>query len=150
MSFDIIDWGNLSGTFATVTLPTLSSGLTWNTLQLYDTGILSVGLSGDYNQNGVVDAADYVVWRNNLGSTINLTADGDANGIVDSGDYNYWRARFGNTAGATSSSTAAVPEPMTSVLIGLAAGAILLSRPRGSVSACQPTVAGRNQKCGTE
>jgi hypothetical protein len=131
MSFDIIDWGSLSGTFAAVTLPTLSSGLTWNTSQLYDTGILSVGLSGDYNQNGVVDAADYVVWRNNLGSTTNLTADGDVNGIVDSGDYNYWRARFGNTAGATSSSTAAVPEPMTGVLICLAAGAILLSRPRG-------------------
>jgi hypothetical protein len=68
-SFDILDWGTLSGTFSTINLPALS-GLAWNTSQLYSTGVLSVvaGLVGDYNQNGAVDAADYVVWRNNIGT----------------------------------------------------------------------------------
>ena len=29
------------------------------------------GLAGDFNGNGVVDAADYVVWRKGLGTTFN-------------------------------------------------------------------------------
>ena len=40
-------------------------------------------LPGDYNFNGVVDAADYIVWRKSLGSTNDLRADGDGNGSVD-------------------------------------------------------------------
>ncbi len=58
-------------------------------------------LPSDYNSNGVVDAADYVLWRNSLGSTTDLRADasgptvGVANGVVDQADYNYWRANFG-------------------------------------------------------
>ena len=31
--------------------------------------VADVPMPGDYNQNGVVDAADYVVWRNGLGTT---------------------------------------------------------------------------------
>lgn len=59
-SFDILDWGSLSGTFHTIQLPALAGELTWNTSQLYVSGRLSVasaGLPGDYNQNSVVDAA---------------------------------------------------------------------------------------------
>jgi hypothetical protein len=65
------------------------------------------GLPGDYNQNGVVDAADYTVWRDTLGSTTTLTADGSGNGTVDTADYSFWRARFGQSA---SGSTLAVAE----------------------------------------
>jgi hypothetical protein len=53
-------------------------------------------LPGDYNQNGVVDAADYVAWRNTLGqSGSGLGADGNGNGRIDAGDYAVWRAHFG-------------------------------------------------------
>jgi hypothetical protein len=52
-------------------------------------------LPGDYNFNGVVDAADYVVWRKTSGATNDLRADGNTNGIIDQGDYNLWRAHFG-------------------------------------------------------
>ena len=41
-SFDILDWGSLSGSFSSLLLPTLGGGLTWNTSQLYTTGVLSV------------------------------------------------------------------------------------------------------------
>ena len=58
-SFDLFDWASLDGTFASMQLPTLPGGLTWNISQLYTTGVLSVGgVLGDYNHNGVVDGAD--------------------------------------------------------------------------------------------
>jgi hypothetical protein len=63
------------------------------------------GVAGDYNNNGVVDAADYVLWRN--GGPLQNEVDNI--GVVSAGDYTAWRARFGNTAG--SGSGAAVPEP---------------------------------------
>jgi hypothetical protein len=66
-------------------------------------------LVGDYNQNVVVDAADYTVWRDTRGSTTNLIADGNNSGTIETGDYNVWRHNFGRTAG--SGSAAAVPEP---------------------------------------
>ncbi len=71
--------------------------------------------TGDYNLNGVVDAADYVVWRETLSQTVSPSssgADGNANGTIDSGDYDFWHARYGNTMGAgTATAGYAVPEP---------------------------------------
>src|SRR5207244_10015880 len=54
-SFDILDWGSLSGTFSSIQLPTLSGDLQWNTSQLNTTGTLSVVLLGDFNLDGRVD-----------------------------------------------------------------------------------------------
>lgn len=52
---------------------------------------------GDYNGNGVNDAADYTLWRDTLGDTVpnGTGADGDANGIIDQGDFNAWADNFG-------------------------------------------------------
>ena len=62
---------------------------------------------GDYNFDGVVDAADYTVWRDRMGS-VGVTpysgADGDGNGVVDAADFGVWRDHFGETgvgAGST-------------------------------------------------
>jgi hypothetical protein len=71
-SFNILDFTSHTGTFTSVTLPPLSGGLTWDTSQLYTTGIISVvgpHVVGDYNGNGIVGAADYMLWRDSLGST---------------------------------------------------------------------------------
>jgi hypothetical protein len=71
-------------------------------------------LYGDYNGNGAVDAGDYAVWRNSLGSTTNLAADGNRNGVADQADYTFWRSRFGATAsGQATPAGGAVPEPTT-------------------------------------
>jgi hypothetical protein len=77
---------------------------------------------GDYNNNGVVDAADYVFWRKTVASGYNAAADGNDDGAVNGSDYTYWRQRFGNpfASGAGSgagSSPAAVPEPSSVLLL---------------------------------
>jgi hypothetical protein len=75
---------------------------------------------GDYNHDGVVNTADYVVWRDTNGSNINLAADGSGNGIVDNADYTFWRSHFGQTggsgAGSGELSQGSVPEPSAAVL----------------------------------
>jgi hypothetical protein len=70
-------------------------------------------LAGDYNRDGQVNNADYVVWRNTNGSSGFFAADGNGDGVVNQLDYNYWRFRFGNAG----SGAAAVPEPSSSVLL---------------------------------
>ena len=76
---------------------------------------ISADLPGDYNQNGIVDAADYSVWRDTLGSTTNLVADGTGNNAIDVGDYEVWKASFGSAA--ASGTEAAVPEPASLTLL---------------------------------
>jgi hypothetical protein len=56
----------------------------------------------DYNDNGVMDGADYVTWRKNLGTspilaTDRLKGNGDFDTDVDQDDYNLWRSLFGST-----------------------------------------------------
>jgi hypothetical protein len=74
----------------------------------------AVPLTGDYNQNGAVDAADYVVWRNTLGSMTALAADGSGNRVIDAADYSLWRSNFGRSSG----NGAFLAAPMVSVLSG--------------------------------
>ncbi len=82
------------------------------------------GLLGDYNQNGVVDAPDYALWRDTLGEDSLLAADGNQDGVVNQADYDVWRTHFGETAGSGASATgfinAAIPEPTSFALLLLA------------------------------
>jgi hypothetical protein len=77
-------------------------------------------LAGDYNGNGTVDAADYTVWRDTLGSTTDLRANGDNTGAsagkIDAADYIAWKNNFGRALGGNGSA-AAVPEPMSMPLL---------------------------------
>jgi hypothetical protein len=89
--------------------------------------LLRPRLPGDFNDDGIVDAADYTVWRDTLGQTgQDLAADftgpgGTPDGVVDSLDYDFWVANFGATApGSGASSLTTVPEPSSLVLITMA------------------------------
>jgi hypothetical protein len=82
---------------------------------------------GDYNSDGAVNAADYTVWRNTLGSTTDFRADGTGPGglpdqVVDELDYAYWKQHYGeNSSGATASGQSeSIPEPTTLLLTGIA------------------------------
>ncbi len=62
---------------------------------------------GDFNHNGIVDAADYVVWRK-------TAIDGQQG-------YDTWRAHFGQATGSGSGVAAAsVPEPTSNILLAVA------------------------------
>jgi hypothetical protein len=81
---------------------------------------ISPGLAGDFNVDGVVDAADYTLWRDHLGdpneASINNLGDGQ-NG-VDDADYAVWKQHFGESAnGGSGGFTGAVPEPATVLLL---------------------------------
>ena len=65
-----------------------------------DIGAVEREILGDYNGNGEVEAADFVLWQANEGSTMNLVADGDGSGKVDANDYEVWQDHFGNTPAA--------------------------------------------------
>jgi hypothetical protein len=75
---------------------------------------------GDYNQDDVVDAADYAVWRDTLGQTVptlGVGADGDGDGVIGPGDFDVWRTEFGSTAPGASTRASGVPEPSTLALL---------------------------------
>jgi hypothetical protein len=75
-----------------------------------------VNLPGDYNNNGRVDAADYVIWRKRLGTPTTLPND-TTPGWVLAEDRSVWRANFNRTAPVRpASGTALVPEPGTLIL----------------------------------
>ena len=76
------------------------------------------GTPGDYNGDGKVDAADYTVWRDHLGSASSLPFNDSTPG-VDPGDYTVWKQNFGAGGGSGASSASAVPEPCGLVLLAI-------------------------------
>jgi hypothetical protein len=116
VGFDSLFFPNGVGQFAaTYTLMLSDEDLPGEQTQMLTLSLLAEAiLSGDYNRDRVVDAADYVVWRRALGENVMayIGADGDGNGIIDDGDYGIWRANFGATAAAINAfAESTVPEP---------------------------------------
>jgi len=93
--------------------------------------LTEVGVAGDYNDNGTVDTADYILWRN--GGP--LKNEVDAPGTVNAADYTAWRARFGNSTSGSGSlvSGSAIPEPsaMALLLLGFV-GSLVVARRHSS------------------
>jgi hypothetical protein len=100
-------------------------------------------IPGDYNDDGIVDAADYVVWRNAEGTTTQLPNDDDIGGTVGDAQYQLWRSHFGisNAVTGTSSLTHS-PVPETSATVMAMFGMAWLSiarrrtKPSGSSADC--------------
>ena len=75
-----------------------------------------IAIPGDFNHDGTVDGADYIVWRKNPG------------GIYTQNDFNTWRTHFGQTAGSGASANATVPEPATFVMLFVTAAGVSTRR----------------------
>ncbi len=93
---------------------------------------INLALPGDFNDNEIVDAADYTVYRDNLGSNNPLGGNGDETGasagVVDAADYALWVAQFNQQNSRAVAASTTVPEPLTLGL--LAAGAVGLRAAR--------------------
>jgi hypothetical protein len=87
---------------------------------------LAPGVAGDYNNNGIVDAADYVVWRDHRNTAVTIPND-ITPGTVVAQDYIEWRDRFGKTTFEFAAGSGVnIPEPAATQLALLLITAVLL------------------------
>ncbi|MGD9637364.1 MAG: choice-of-anchor tandem repeat NxxGxxAF-containing protein, partial [Pirellulales bacterium] len=131
--------GGVAGTFDTTAaqLPALAGGLKWQINYGPNDVVLAVvaaGLSGDYNGNQVIDAADYTVWRDAVAAGATTLLNDFTPGVVDDNDYLYWTSHFGDSLGSgAGSGSTTVPEPTSLVALFIASLAILARRTTRSL-----------------
>ncbi|QDU56695.1 autotransporter-associated beta strand repeat-containing protein [Aeoliella mucimassa] len=135
--FPILGFETFSGAFDTVNLPALAAGLAWDASNLFITGELSIiaaaGLPGDFNNDGMVDLADYTVWRDNLGADESVlpVGTGDNSSVVDAGDYLLWKNSFGATLSTLSAAdSSVVPEPASIAMLATLLLGVVYARAR--------------------
>jgi cyclophilin family peptidyl-prolyl cis-trans isomerase len=132
-AFNVVAANLITGAFSTIDLPALNRFI-W-TVSQQPTGVTLSVLAGDYNNNGVVDTADYTVWRNTLATsyaTAYTGADGNGDKLVNNADYDIWKANFGKsdliyTSAGSGSLAASVPEPASALLLALAVALLTIS-----------------------
>lgn len=98
--------GNLGGSLSSINLATIAGD--------QFVTVPHVGLAGDYNGDGAVDAADYTVWRDGLDE------------IYEADDYEVWRANFGAALMAGEGGVA-VPEPALCAMLLVAVAGMVVS-----------------------
>jgi hypothetical protein len=135
--------GNVSGNLDlvfTMSLTTNDAGAGFYFDMAFGNSTINAGRPpGDYDQNGVVDAADHGLWRAQFGSTMSLDADGNGNGIVDAADYIVWRKHLGERSlGAPSVGATAVPEPSVMLLLAMGWIALVVRRTQTTHTGHQP------------
>jgi hypothetical protein len=92
-----------------------------------DTG--PVAPDADYNDDGAIDGADFLLWQRQFGTSVTAFsgADGNGNGVVDAPDLALWQTGFGSATAAGHVAAAAIPEPGSILLCGLS-GLLLICR----------------------
>jgi peptidyl-prolyl cis-trans isomerase A (cyclophilin A) len=95
---------------------------------LSDVRVLNIP-GGDYNRDGVVNAADLAVWKADFGSTTKVDADGNGNGRVDGQDFLAWQRTLGQNLGPPiAAAVHGVPEPSGLALVALGSMCAALRR----------------------
>lgn len=89
--------------------------------------LFAAGVPGDFNNDGKVDAGDYVTWRKN--ETANASLPNDNGATTQAARYSLWRSSFGNPPGAGAGlNGGAIPEPSAWMLAMAAIGLFGLRR----------------------
>ncbi len=112
--FELITYDEEGGQFDTLDLP---SDHQWVVSYDADAVRLIVSEPGDFNGDGRVDAGDYTVWRDGLGTT------------YDQADYTTWANNYGAVL-SVAGSAASVPEPAAMILAMLAVAGLGSCRGR--------------------
>lgn len=121
--------GDLSGSIHDLVAPLLPGGLTFriestnSSLDLVAVNADLTGLPGDFNNDGLVDSADYAVWRDRFGMPANTLANDINGGLVDGAQYNTWRGNYGAALASV-----AVPEPASHFVLMSAVTALFVRR----------------------
>jgi len=125
---DIIAWAQQLGSAATMSF--IDQTFSQCDADPANSGVCRVvdppmGHPGDFNGDGMVNAADYTVWRNGLGS------------IYTQADYEIWKAHFGESwpAGSSATSSVAVPEPTSWAMAGACLATLLFWQGRSIAKA---------------
>jgi arylsulfatase A-like enzyme len=108
----------ITGQFADIDLPILPWNLDWRVDYSPNAVALTVLTTGDFNDDGFVNMADYVVWRK-LGGTQD--------------EYNVWQANFGTAISGIASfaaSAGSVPEPGSVILLAIGIALMYCRRER--------------------
>ncbi len=140
-AFDLLDFASATGSFA-FDLPTLTTGLTWDTSSILIDGILSVlgpaGIFGDYNDSGQVEQGDLDFVLQNWGDTdisdvagwVNFAGlpGGGIDGQVEQTELDLVLTNWGDTT-APDFAGSSVPEPTSLVILGLSGALALRRRP---------------------
>ena len=123
--------GEFAGASIRVNSPTNFSFNSTTGLPLNATGSIN---RGDYNGDGFVDAADYILWRKTFNKTVlpfGVGADGNTDGTINDGDYTLWLQRFGNAiVSGSGGGSGPIPEPSTIVLSLIAWATLSIVRRR--------------------
>jgi MYXO-CTERM domain-containing protein len=127
-TFTVLTAAAIVDTFDAINLPSLNSGLAWET-NTTSTAVMLGVVAPDYNRNGIVDGADVTTLRTQFGQTgANLLADGNGDGRVDGTDMLILQRHMGKNVGVLSA--VAVPEPAGFALALSALAAVAMRRRR--------------------
>jgi enterochelin esterase family protein len=84
------------------------------------TTLIGPPLIGDYDDDGAVDTADYIVWRKNVGTQSLPNRDHNITGAIGQADYDAWRKHLGESRTPAAGAASTIPEPCSTHL-GIAA-----------------------------
>ncbi len=119
--FELLSATTILEDFGEVQLPLITSTQQWQLVQSTTEVILRLVDRGDYNGNGIIDAADYTVWRDSLGTSgHHLPADGNGDGTITVDDYNLWANAFDFPVSSIQNAhkeATSVPEPASLIFL---------------------------------
>ncbi len=90
-------------------------------------------LAGDYNDDQLVNLADYTVWRDHLGASTALPNETATPGMQTIDDYEVWKASFGPQL-LRASAASIVPEPSSDWLSMFVGAAVAVCRLKSEKS----------------
>ncbi|MEN1680243.1 MAG: autotransporter-associated beta strand repeat-containing protein [Planctomycetota bacterium] len=128
-SWTIVTAGASLDTTGLSTLDGFSLSAVGNDLVLTFVG--SALLPGDFNNDGIVDTADYTVWRDSLGNQPGaLGANDTVGGVIGIAQYELWKTNFGAALPAALRDSASVPEPTAAWLVASVGAGLAAHRRR--------------------